>query len=217
MTTRIPLPNGSIIQVANTLSAAKTITAISNAVPAVVTSTAHGLSNGDIVVLSSGWSKLDNRVARVAGVTTDSFQLEKVDTSNIQLYTPNGGAGSFSKVMTRSEITKVTDFTTSGGEQQFLTVGYLSEDDDRQFPSNRNPMSVSIPVQDDPDAPYVAVVEGYQEAKLGTVLFVVLPGGGLILIPGSISITQLPTMGRNQLMTRTISFALSSRSTRYTA
>ncbi|WP_137279224.1 phage tail protein [Pseudomonas rhizoryzae] len=217
MATRIPLPNGSIIQVANTLSTAKTITAVSNALPAVVTSTAHGLSNGDIVMLTSGWSKLDNRVARVSGVTTDTFQLEKVDTSNIQIYTPSGGTGSFVKVMTRTEITKVTDFTTSGGEQQFATVGYLSEDDDRQFPSNRNPQSVSIPVQDEPDAAYVAVVEGFGEAKIGTVLFVIFPSGGMIVLPGFVSITQLPTMSRNQVMTRTISFSLSSRSTRYTA
>nr|WP_288356593.1 phage tail protein [uncultured Pseudomonas sp.] len=217
MATRVPLPNGSIVQVANTLSAAKPITAITNAVPAVVTSAAHGLSNGDLILLTSGWGKLDNRVARVAGVTTDSFQLEKVDTSNLTFYTPNGGVGSFVKVMSRTEITKITDFTTSGGEQQFLTVTYLSEDDDRQFPTSRSPMSCSITVQDEPDAPYVPVVEGYGEAKLGTALLVILPSGSMILMPGFVSMSQVPTMSRSQLMTRVISFSLSSRITRYNA
>ena len=49
------------------LAAAKTITGITKASPGVVTSTAHGFSNGDYVFLSvSGMYQLNDKVVRVA-------------------------------------------------------------------------------------------------------------------------------------------------------
>lgn len=217
MVQRIPLPNGSTFQIAATMNGSKVITSVTNANPAVVSSTAHGLAVGDIVMIDSGWGKLNGRAARVATVTTDTFTLENIDTSNLVFYPAGGGAGSFVKIATRVEIQKITGVSMSGGEQQFLTVGYLAEDDDRQFPTNRNPMSMQLTVEDQPTAAYVKVVEGYSDNKLATVGVLTLPNGDLILYAGFVSITETPTLERNQLMTRTVTFSMSGRSTRYVA
>ena len=91
-------------------------------------------------------------------------------------------------------ISKVTGFTPSGGEQQFATVGYLEDDDDRQFPTNRNPLSLAIVVEDQPAAAYVGAVEGFDESKELTVVRLKLRNGDQILYPGYVSITTTPTM-----------------------
>ena len=45
------VPTGSTFFIASTIAAAKTVSAVSNASEASVSSTAHGYSNGDIVIM----------------------------------------------------------------------------------------------------------------------------------------------------------------------
>lgn len=217
MATRIALPNGSTMQLAVAFAVSKVISDISNANPAVATAAANGLADGDIVLLQSNWGKLDGRAVRVADAETGSFSLENISTLNETFYTPDGGAGGFQSVTSWVEITKITGTSFTGGEQQFLTVGYLAEDDDRQFPTNRNPMSMALTVEDQPTAAYVAVAEGYTDNKTQTILRLNLPNGDKILYPGFCTITDTPTLERNALMTRTVNFALSGRPVRYNA
>ncbi|MFK9098259.1 phage tail protein [Pseudomonas guariconensis] len=217
MAARIPLPNGSVLEIASTLGTGVPFTALTNAKPPVASSVGHGLDADDILLISSGWALINDRAAKAANVTTDAFSLAGLDTTNTDRYTAGAGAGSVIPVSGWTQISKVTGFTVSGGEQQFLTVGYLENDDDLQFPTNRNPISVSVTVEDQPSALYVPVVEGYDDSKELTVIRLKLPGGGQILMPGYVSITSAPTMERNQLMTRTISVGLSGRPTRYSA
>lgn len=217
MAARIPLPNGSVLEIASTLGTAVPFTALTNAKPPVASAVGHSIDANDILLISSGWALINDRTAKAANVTTDAFSLAGLDTSNTDRYTAGAGVGSVVPVSGWTQISKVTGFTVSGGEQQFLTVGYLENDDDLQFPTNRNPISVSVTVEDQPTALYVPVVEGYDDSKELTVIRLKLPGGGQILMPGYVSITSTPTMERNQLMTRTISVGLSGRPTRYSA
>lgn len=217
MAARIPLPNGSVLEIASTLGTAVPFTALTNAKPPVASAVGHSIDADDILLISSGWALINDRTAKAANVTTDAFSLAGLDTTNADRYTAGAGVGSVVPVSGWTQISKVTGFTVSGGEQQFLTVGYLENDDDLQFPTNRNPISVSVTVEDQPSALYVPVVEGYDDSKELTVIRLKLPGGGQILMPGYVSITSTPTMERNQLMTRTISVGLSGRPTRYSA
>lgn len=67
------------------LESVKTITGVTQANPAVVTSAAHGFSNGDWVYISGvvGMTRLNGRTFKVAGVATNTFQLQDVDGNNI--------------------------------------------------------------------------------------------------------------------------------------
>ncbi|WP_462402284.1 phage tail protein [Pseudomonas sp. Marseille-QA0332] len=217
MAARFPLPNGSVLEIASALGNAVAFTALTNAAPPVATAAGHTIKNGDVLLVNSGWSLITDRAVRAASVAADKFSLAGLNTSNLDKFTAGAGAGSVVTVSNWAQISKVTGFTVSGGEQQFLTVGYLENDDDIQFPTNRNPISLAITVEDQPAAPYVTIVEGYDESKVLTVLRLKLSGGDQILFPGYLSITSTPTMERNQLMTRTISFGLSGRPVRYPA
>lgn len=211
------LPNGSTFDLASTYGSAITITAISNANPAVVTAAAHGLSDGDIIELTSGWTGLNGRLFRVSGSTTGTFELEDVDTSSTSIYPAAGGAGSAREVTAFVGVTQVTDVSTSGGEQQFYQFGFLEENDDRQIPTTRSPQTFTITVADDSSQTFVPVAEAADKSRNPTGLRLNLPNGDKILYNGYCTISETPALARNNLMTRTMTFSLAGRPTRYNA
>ncbi|SFB19070.1 phage tail protein [Azotobacter beijerinckii] len=211
------LPNGSTFEVASAYDAAVTITAISNANPAVVTAAAHGLSNGDVVLITSGWSKLNGRIARVANSLTGTFALEGIDTTDTSKYPAGSGVGSVKPVSTWVQVPQITEVATSGGEQQFATFGFLEEDDDRQIPTTKSPSSMTLTVADDPTKAFVAVVEKADEGRSIEASRLHLVNGSSILYSTYLSITQTPTLSRNNIMTRAITLSLAGRTTRYSA
>ncbi len=80
----VKIPNGTTFEIAATLSTAKAFTAISNAKPAVLTAAAHGLANGDVIVIDSAWAKLNGRPARVIDSDVGDFAAEGVDTTSVK-------------------------------------------------------------------------------------------------------------------------------------
>ena len=82
----------------------KTITGITQANPAVVTSSSHGYSNGDEIKITSvvGMTEVNNKRFLVAGVTTNTFQLTDKDGDNINSsgYTAYSSAGTANRVYT---------------------------------------------------------------------------------------------------------------------
>jgi len=89
------------------LETGKNITAITQANPGVVTSNAHGFSNGDWVYLSSigGMTQLNGRFVKVAGVTANTFQLNdlagaNINTTSYGAYTSGGTAARVYEVTT---------------------------------------------------------------------------------------------------------------------
>jgi len=92
--------------------ATKTITGVTQADPAVVTSAAHGYSNGDRIIIQSvaGMTELNNRQFVVAGVTANTFQLAGVDSSAYTAYASGGTAGKIVELTTtynQSEIAEL--------------------------------------------------------------------------------------------------------------
>lgn len=72
-------------------TAIKAITAITTATPPVVTSNSHGFSNGDIIVIRGAAGMLNaNGTFKVAGATTNTYNLTTLDGQNVV------GTGTFS-------------------------------------------------------------------------------------------------------------------------
>ena len=72
----------------------KAITAISQANPAVVTSTDHGLNDGDIIYIVdvSGMTEVNNLSFTVANSTTNTFELQGIDSTGYTAYSTGGYA-----------------------------------------------------------------------------------------------------------------------------
>lgn len=213
----VAIPNGTTFEISSELGAAKVFTAISNAMPAVVTATGHGLSNGEVVVIESAWARLNGRAALVSNATSEAFSLQAIDTSSLKSYPAGAGVGSVRPARRWLQISQVTDPSASGGEQQFVTYGFLEDDEDRQMPTTKSASSLTLPVADDPAQPFVAVVEAADEDKEPRLIRANLPRGAAIYYWAYVSITVTPTLARNNIMTRTITLSLASRPTRYNA
>ena len=86
---------GSLLHIATGTGGAKTITAITVGNPAIVTSAAHGLSDGDVVTIAAvaGTMSTDlNGTSRViSNVTTNTFALLDFDSTGLT-YTSGGTA-----------------------------------------------------------------------------------------------------------------------------
>lgn len=78
------------------------ITGITNGAIAVITSNGHGYSNGDEIVIDNtvlGMPEVNGRQFVVQNVTTNTYELEGVDSTNYGVYT-SGGIGSKVYVLT---------------------------------------------------------------------------------------------------------------------
>lgn len=208
------LPNGSTFEIASTLSTSKTITAITNATAPLVTSVAHGLATGDYILLTSGWTKANNRVFKITSGTVDNFTLVGVDTTDVTLYAAGAGIGSFKKVSGWTAISQITEIAFSGGEQQFLTFAFLEDKDEKQMPTSKSAISMTLTVADDPSLPYVALVEAADADTQPRALRLNLVTGAVMAYSAIVSVTSTPTVTRNELMTRSIALSLQSRPVR---
>jgi hypothetical protein len=90
-----------------TYDAPVAISAITNANPAVVTATAHGFANGDVVYISDvkGMAALNGMTFTVRNKTANTFQIEDmhgviVDSSNTATYKPYVSSGQVRKYIT---------------------------------------------------------------------------------------------------------------------
>lgn len=211
------LPNGSTFDFAETYSSDVTVTAISNANPAVASAVGHTFVEGDIVTVTSGWVKLTGRGFRVGEVTADTFEILGVNTLNTQSYPAGVSAGTAKSVTKWVNIPQITEVASSGGEQQFYQFGFLEEDEDRQIPTTKSPSTLTLTVADDPSQPYVPVVELADELKEERLQRLNLVNGDIILYNSIASITNTPSLTRNQIMVRTITLAQQGRVTRYKA
>ena len=208
------LPNGSTFDIASALATAKPATTITNATAPLVTSTSHGLVTGDYIVLTSGWSKVNNRVCRVTIGTANDFTLQGVDTTDVTKYPAGQGTGTWKKVTTWTPISQITEVAFSGGEQQFINFAFLEDADEKQMPTSKSAISMTLTVADDPALAYVPVVEAADVDLQPRPLKLNLVTGAVMAYNAVVSITATPTVTRDELMTRSITLSLQARPTR---
>lgn len=209
------LPDGSTVFIASAYAAEKNFTAITNATAPVVTATGHGFSNGDYVEVTSGWGALNGRVMKVSGVTTDSFKLDGIDTTDTEKYPAGAGVGSVRKINTWTQITQIMEFSTSGGEQQYVNYGFLEEDFERQLPSITSAQSLTIGIADDPSLAGYKALKAANEKRTNTGLRLNLRDGSVIVYTGVVSLNETPSTTKGQVMQVQATFALQGRPTRY--
>lgn len=152
---------GLQLAIGSTLGTQFTVSAITNANPAVATlSSSHGVVVNDIIVLSSGWKRLNNRVVRVSAVSTNDVTLEGIDTSSTADYPAGEGVGTGQEVTVWTPITKLRpDITTSGGG--FEQLDGTEVDDVRRIsiPGLAEPVSLTFPFHWPADSSWQSKVE----------------------------------------------------------
>ena len=213
----VKLPNGATFEHAATYATALAFSAISNATEAVCTTVGATLVAGDILLVASGWTALNSRVVRVKTATATAITLETIDTTDTTVYPAGSGAGTLKKVLTWVQIPQITDFASSGGEQNYTDVAFLEAQQGFQIPTDKSAASMTITVADDPALPYVSVVSAADAARSIQATRLNLPGTDKIYYGVFTSFSKQPAISRNNVMTKTVSMALQATATRYTS
>lgn len=92
------LPEGSKIFMSTGFDAAKNITAVTNANPAVATSTAHGYANNDELLFTSGWEDATDTIWRAGSVSANNFNITGLDSLDTNWFPASTGVGTTQKV-----------------------------------------------------------------------------------------------------------------------
>lgn len=211
-------PNGTQYAISTTLAAAIALTAITNANPAVASAAAPP-ADGSIVVLASGWSALNDTVAKTANAAADSFELAGVDTTSLVDFPAGAGAGTARVAGGWVPITQVRSNNVTGGEQQFFTYQYVEDKSNRQRqkPTTKSPIVITLNMDYDPALPwYEALI---QADKLGqpVILRATLTSGDVIYYLAYPSFNKVPTGGLNENQQNVATFSLLGDPVRYEA
>lgn len=210
----VQLPNGTITSLSTTLTAAVAVSDVTNADPAVA-SAVNSLSAGDVVLLTSGWSKFSDRAFRAASPSGTTFEVEGQDTTDTGVYPAGNGAGTFQQVTAWTSINQMLDIQKSGGEVQKVNYQFMEEKFERQLATIISAESFDFTLADDiTQAGYQALVSA-SDAGSTLVLRMQFPKGGIALFAGTVTMNETPNLSQNELMSVNGSFDFSNRVVRY--
>ena len=211
------LPNGSTIHIGSAVGSALTVTLATNANPCVMTSTAHGLSNGDYIIVTSGWARTTDRVFRIANITANTFELEGHDTSSTSVFAAGSGIGSVKKVTTWTQITQVLSVSSQGGEQEFAEYQPLEGDRKVRIPTVKSGGSLDIEVGDDPTLAGFIAAAAANDDRVARALRITNANTSKSLFYSYVSADKVPQMQVNEVQKARISLSHLNEATRYSS
>lgn len=188
-------PPGTKYFYSNTLATAKTVSAVTNANPAVATSTSHGFTDGDPLLFSSGWQDAANTVFEVDQLTVDTFSFLGLNATDTNIYASGSGVGSVQKVSTWVEIPQILTASTSGGGIKYGTISPLGSRQDTKQPIGFEAIGVDLKLGYDPANAIIQAMQALTRVSGKVALKLVLPGGGRVYGYGNIACSEFPEIG----------------------
>lgn len=211
------LPEGSSQQFSNTLASAKTVTAITNANPAVATCTGHGYTTGDEIMLSSGWEDATDSVYKIEAVDANSFKILGLDTTNTSFFPTGSGGGSAQKLSAWTAIPQVLTISASGGDARFTDVNPLAKRNGIRIPTGFNATSITLSLGfDATNASYKSMV-GISRSLSKVAFKQVLSGGSTQYGWGYMSVSEFPKLNNNSVNTVDAAMTFLGRTMSYDA
>ena len=211
------LPEGSSQQFSNTLAAAKTITAITNANPAVATCTGHGYTTGDEIMLSSGWEDANDSVYKIESVDSNSFRILGLDSTNTSFFPAGSGGGSAQKLSAWTAIPQVLTISASGGDARFTDVNPLAKRNGIRIPTGFNATSVTLSLGFDATTPAYKTMVGISRSLSKVAFKQVLSGGSVQYGYGYLTVSEFPKLNNNQVNTVDAALTFLGRTMSYDA
>jgi hypothetical protein len=191
--------DGSKFYFSETFGTAKSITALTNASPAVATSAAHGLLDGDEVLLTSGWEEATENVFKVDQLTVDTFGLLGLDSTDTNFHPVGSGTGDVKKISTWVEMPQVMTIQTSGGDPRFIDVQLLASQYASRIPTGFNPVSATLTMAHDPSNAVYQQMLGISRIRKLVAFKIVVAGGGVSYGYGYLSAAEAPSLQSGQV------------------
>lgn len=179
-------------------AAAKTVSAVTNANPAVCTSTTHGYADNDELYFNSGWEDATDTIYRADQLTADTVGLLGLDSSSTTFYPAAGGVGTLQKISTWTAIPQVLTIATSGGDPRFTTISPLARRTAINVPTGFNPTSITLTLGYDPsNANYITML-GISRTLTKVGFKMSLSGSGTTYGFGYMAVSEVPALNVNQ-------------------
>lgn len=192
---------GSSQQFSQTFASAKTITALTNANPAVATCTAHGYASGDEILLDSGWEDAKDTVWKVTVIDANSFSIGGLDSSNTSFFPVGTGTGTAQKISGWTAIPQVLTINGSGGDARFTDVNLLAKRNGIKIPTGFNATSVTLSLAHDPAQSAYITMLGISRNLSKVAFKQVVSGGAVTYGYGYLSVSEMPKLNNNQVNT----------------
>lgn len=199
----------------DTFASAKTISAVTNADPAVASSTGHGYVDDDEVMFTSGWEDATNAIYRVNQTSTDAFEFLGLNSTNTRFFPSGTGTGTTQKVGSWVSIPQVTNIQTSGGDPRFTDVQLLASRNALKIPTGFNATTTVLTLAHDPaNANWLSMVD-ISRQLLPVGFKMALGGGGTTYGYGYMAVNESPKMSVNKVNEVDVTFAFLGRQYSY--
>lgn len=208
-------PEGSSQQFSQTFASAKTITAVSNANPAVATSVAHGFTTGDEILLASGWEDATDSVFKVTVLSADTFSISGLDTSHTNFFPAGTGIGTAQKISGWTAIPQVLTISASGGDARFTDVNLLSKRNGIKIPTGFNATSVTLSLAHDASQSGYVTMLGISRNLSKVAFKQVISGGSVTYGYGYLSVSEMPKLNASQVNSVDAALTVIGRSISY--
>lgn len=208
-------PEGSSQQFSSTFASAKTVSAVTNANPAVATSTAHSYATNDEILFTSGWEDATDTVYKIEVVDANSFKILGLDTSNTSFYPSGSGTGTAQKISGWTAIPQVLTISSSGGDARFTEVNLLAKRNGVKIPTGFNATSVTLILAHDASNANYQTMIGISRTLSKVAFKQVISGGAVTYGYGYMSASEMPKLNNNQVNTVDAALAVLGRSISY--
>lgn len=208
-------PEGSSQQFSQTFAGAKTISAISNANPAVATCTGHGYSTDDEILLTSGWEDATDTVWRITVIDANSFSIQGLDASNTSFFPAGTGGGSAQKISGWVTIPQVLTISGSGGDARFTDVAPLSKRNAIKIPTGFNATSATLTLAHDAANANYKTMVGISRNLSKVAFKQVISGGAVTYGYGYLSVSEFPKLNNNSVNTVDAAMTILGRAISY--
>lgn len=195
------------------IDAPKDITTITKGSPGVASITAHGYANGDILLLTvNGMHQLNDKVVRVANVTTGTFELEGIDTTSFDEFT----SGTAQKVTLGTTMSTATTISATGGDFEFIDVTTIHDNTKKQIPGLPGAISYQMDHIWDASDPCLLAMKSASDIQAKRVFrFQFGAGGKILLFAGYVGCSMLPGGQAQQLVNTSVVITMNGTPTYY--
>lgn len=210
-------PEGSAFYFSSTFASAKTLTVVTNANPAVATSTSHGYADNDLVLFNSGWEDAADSVFKVDQTDSNTFSLLGLNSTNTSFYAAGAGIGTTQLISSFVSIPQILSISSQGGDPRFTQISPLARRNATQVPTGFNPASMTLTLGYDPsNANYLTMLD-VSRALTKVAFKMTLSGGAQMVAYGYLSVSEVPQLNVNQANTVTCALTFLNKPVSYSS
>jgi hypothetical protein len=189
---------------------------LTNANPGVATlESSHGVIVGDYIEVTSGWSRLTDKIVRASVVATNDVTLEGQNTTSTVVYPAGTGIGTVREITGWTQVTQILESSSTGGEQQFLEYQFLEADAQKRIPTFKSASGLTFSIADDPDLAGYILASTANDDRAQRAVKIVLADGSILLYNAYISLNKTPSLTVNNLMAVQATLSLLNEPVRY--